>query len=189
MRSCLHDLWTWLLKRRVIRPHEMPEFPAIEYELGWRNIIDIPTQQAIIGKVQELSEGINPKIYIGIRFLMDEDRDLLNRFPEGLPDLHFFRHPGGIKGCKAGERFGSRYLWKWWKKASNLLGVSDVDLYGGTRHSTVTALGESLTPEQIRSGTLHSTNKAFERYFQGQARNARRVYETVLSLQQRTKIQ
>jgi integrase len=223
MRSCLHDFWSWLLKRRVIRPHEMPEFPAVEYELGWRNIIDIPTQQAIIAKVRELSENINPKVWIGIRwlsiyigvrpgeligireghinrregflvfphpkekrpkiiFLLDEDRELLARFPEGLPELRFFRHPAGIKGCRAGEPFGSRYLWKWWKKACDKLGVNGVDLYGGTRHSTVTALGERLSPEQIKAGTLHSTNKAFERYFQGHSRNAKFVYQTICKL-------
>jgi integrase len=224
MCSCLHDLWTWLLKRRVIRQNELPEFPAIDYELGWRNIIDIPTQQAIIAQVFDLSGHIDQKIWIGIRwlsvyigvrpgellslkeghinrregflifphpkekrpkiiFLLDEDREILARFPEGLPDLHFFRHPAGIKGCRAGERFGSRYLWKWWKNACDKLGVKNVDLYGGTRHSTVTALGERLSPEQIRAGTLHSTNKAFERYFQGESRNARLVYQSAQNLQ------
>jgi integrase len=225
MCSCLRDLWTWLLKRRIIRQHELPEFPAIDYELGWRNIIDIPTQQAIIAQVCDLSGHIDPKIWIGIRwlsvyigvrpgellslkegyinrregflifphpkekrpkiiFLLDEDREILARFPEGLPDLHFFRHPAGIKGCRAGERFGSRYLWKWWKKACDKLGVKNVDLYGGTRHSTVTALGERLSPEQIRAGTLHSTNKAFERDFQGESRNARLVYQAAQNLQE-----
>jgi hypothetical protein len=63
-----------------------------------------------------------------------------------------------------------------------MLGVKGVDLYGGTRHSTVTALGEKLSPEQIKAGTLHSTNKAFERYFQGEARNARLVYQAAIKL-------
>jgi hypothetical protein len=60
-----------------------------------------------------------------------------------------------------------------------------VDLYGGTRHSTVTALGEKLSPEQIKAGTLHSTNKAFERYFQAEARNARQVYQAAQSMQEK----
>jgi hypothetical protein len=75
-------------------------------------------------------------------------------------------------------------LWKWWKKACDKLGVKNVDLYGGTRHSTVTALGERLSPEQIRAGTLHSTNKAFERDFQGESRNARLVYQAAQNLQE-----
>jgi hypothetical protein len=75
-------------------------------------------------------------------------------------------------------------LYKWWKKACNNLRIENVDLYGGTRHSTATALGEKLTPEQIKSGTLHTTNRAFERYFQGNARNAKLVYQTAQNLQQ-----
>ena len=43
---------------------------------------------------------------------------------------------------------------------------SGVDLYGGTRHSTVTALGEYFTRDELReSGTFHAS-EAFERYFQ-----------------------
>jgi integrase len=217
MKSCLHDFWTWLRRRQVVKLAEVPEFPEINFELGWRQIIDIETQQAIIAKVEELADPINPKIAIGIRwlstyvsvrpgellaikeghinrrdgfiliphpkekkpkiiFLLDDDIELLRAIPAGLPDLHFFRHPAGIKGCAAGEPFGPRYLWKWWKKACEKLGIEGVDLYGGTRHSTVTALGDELTPEQIKDGTLHSTNKAFERYFQGEARRARVAY-------------
>jgi hypothetical protein len=101
-----------------------------------------------------------------------------------LPHLYFFRHPQGIKGCKEGQKFGEKYLYKKWKKACENLGIYDLDLYGGSRHSTATALGEILTPEQIKQGTLHSTNKAFERYFQSDARNAKLVYQTAQDLQQ-----
>ncbi|MGA2228263.1 MAG: hypothetical protein ABSH41_27835 [Syntrophobacteraceae bacterium] len=34
-----------------------------------------------------------------------------------------------------------------------------------TKHSTVIALGEDFTPEQIKKASRVSTNKAFERYF------------------------
>ena len=101
-----------------------------------------------------------------------------------VPHLYFFRHGEGISGATAGERFGQRYLWKWWKKACENLGISDVDLYGGTRHITATALGQMLTPEQIKAGMMHSTNRAFERYFQKQAGAARGVYQAVSNLQQ-----
>ena len=36
---------------------------------------------------------------------------------------------------------------------------------GGTRHSSTLALLDHATPEQIRRATMHSTNKAFERYY------------------------
>jgi len=45
------------------------------------------------------------------------------------------------------------------------LGIENVDLYGGTRHSTAIALTEFATPEQIKRATMYSTNVAFERYY------------------------
>jgi hypothetical protein len=112
------------------------------------------------------------------------DIEILKQFPTGLPHLYFFRHPEGISGCKAGQRFGEKYLYKKWKKACENLGIHEIDLYGGTRHTSATESAKELTPEQIRQGTLHSTNKAFERYFQPHARNAKLVYETIRDLQQ-----
>ena len=40
-----------------------------------------------------------------------------------------------------------------------------IDLYGGTWHSTVRELRKYRTPEEIRLGSMHSTNKAFERHY------------------------
>jgi hypothetical protein len=107
----------------------------------------------------------------------------LKQFPRGLPGLFFFRHPVGLSGAKAGERFGNKYLYKYWKRACNNLGIKDIDLYGGTRHSTVTALSKHLTPEEIKAGTLHSTNKAFERYFRAQTTTSKLVHETARRMQ------
>ncbi|MDW7772522.1 MAG: site-specific integrase [Desulfobulbaceae bacterium] len=98
--------------------------------------------------------------------LIPEDIKILNSFPPGLPDLYFFRHSPGVSGASPGSRFGQKLIYKWWKKACDNLGVQDVDLYGGTRHSSAVALREHATPEQIRRATMHQTNKAFERYFQ-----------------------
>jgi integrase len=116
-------------------------------------------------------------------FLNEDDIELLKNVPRGLPDLPFFRHPNGISGCKAGKKFGAKYFYKWWKKACKNLGIENLDLYGGTRHSTATALGDYLSKEDIKAGTLHSTNKAFERYFQGEARKAKRVYQKARDIQ------
>jgi integrase len=226
IRSCLHDFWTWLRKRRVITLQQVPEFPDVSYELGYRNIIEIDTQQAIIAEIRRLTWDINPKIYMAVRwlsvyiavrpgeligiqekhirysdgiiivphvkdkkpkviYLLDEDIELLNSIPRGLPDLHFFRHPAGISGCKAGQKFGPRYLYKWWIKACNNLGVAGVDMYGGTRHSTASALATVLDPSEIKThGTQHSTNKAFERYFQRKASHSLKVSKAVTGLQQ-----
>ena len=102
--------------------------------------------------------------------------------PRGLPHLDFFRHPAGISGCQAGPRYGARYLYKKFKKACDVLNVEGLDLYGATRHTTASALGDIMTPEQIRQGTLHSTNRAFERYFQPDAKNAKKVYQAAKGL-------
>jgi integrase len=228
MKSCLHDYWTWLRKRKIITHQQFPEFPETPYELGYRNITDIATQQKILQEIKRLTYHINPKIWLGIKwlatyvsmrpiemynlqeediipdmgilfikspkekskkrpkliYLNDDDIEILRNMPRGLPHLYFFRHTKGIKGCKAGQRFGEKYFYKKWKKACSNLGIYELDLYGGTRHTTTTALSEKLTPEQIKQGTLHSTNKAFERYFQADFRNERLVYQTAKDLQQ-----
>jgi integrase len=222
IKSGLHSFFVWCRKRRYIEA--VPEFPEVPFELGFRNLIEIPTQQRIINEIYEISKGVNIKIWIAIKFLstyvsirpgemlnvrerdlnlsggfiviphpkekkpkiaslLDEDKELLKAIPRGLPDLFFFRHPAGLSGAKAGERFGNRYLYKYWKKACANLKIEGIDLYGGTRHSTVTALSEHLTPEQIKAGTLHSTNKAFERYFRAQATTSKLVHETARHMQ------
>jgi len=121
----------------------------------------------------------NPKLI----YLLDEDVEFLKSIPRGLPELPFFRHEKGLKGVRGGAVFGPRYLYKWWKKACKEVGVEDIDLYGGTRHSTVTALSKSLTREEIKKGTMHSTNKAFERYFQKQSSDAKMIYQEARNLQ------
>ena len=51
------------------------------------------------------------------------------------------------------------------------------DLYGGTRHSSAIALRKYRTPEEIKRATMHSTNKAFERYFYIEGEDLRDIYE------------
>ena len=188
----LHALFKWFEKReRKDNPsYRVPEFPKVDYELKWRKIVDKETQSAIIEEVKRISYHINPKIWIGIKWLatyisirpfelinikekdiilnpgfliirknkekkpkmvplLDEDVESLKTLPRGLPHLYFFRHEKR-KGAKPGERFGEKYLYKWWKKACENLGIHDVDLYGGTRHSSAIALKEFFSPEQIR---------------------------------------
>jgi len=67
LRSTLHQFWTWLCRREKTVP--MPDIPDVQFELGWRVIVDISTQQAIIDKVREISWAINPKIWLGIHIL------------------------------------------------------------------------------------------------------------------------
>ncbi|MFH1886703.1 MAG: site-specific integrase [Pseudomonadota bacterium] len=109
--------------------------------------------------------------------MLPEDVEIVRSLPRGLPDMPFFRHAAGISGVREGAPFGDKYLYKWWKKACANLGVEGVDLYGGTRHSTVMALRHRATPEQIKGGSMHSTNEAFERYFGRQDSDALNMYQ------------
>jgi len=50
-------------------------------------------------------------------------------------------------------------------KACAHIGIEGVDLYGGTRHSSVRALiAEQYAPEQVKQAAMSETNNAFERY-------------------------
>lgn len=216
MAACLGQFFKWVERRYRI---PAPEIPRVSFELGWRNIIDIETQQKIIAEVGRISRSTNPKIHIGISWLaiyldirpgeltslterqidlklgavviphpkekkpkivlLDaEDIERIRSLPRGLPDLYYFRHPPGISGVKPGTKFGVHYLWKWWKRACGNLGIDGIDLYGGTRHSTASALGKICTPEEVRDRTGHAS-KAFERYFQGRAARALAVTEKI----------
>jgi integrase len=94
------------------------------------------------------------------------DMDLLASFPRSpFQAMPFFRHPKGVSGVHENEPFGKRYLYKWWMKACGNLGVKGIDLYGGTKHSTVRDLRRrGKSPEEIKRSTKISTNEAFDRY-------------------------
>lgn len=204
IRATLHAFWQWLRRRRVLTRDQVPEFPEITYKLGWRNTVSKGTQEAILAESKRISWHINPKIWIGHKwlctyynlrpielthlqekdfnydegvvtvwykktkepelvFFLPEDLELAKSFGPAFPELYFFRHMKGIGGVTPGSRFGPKYLYKWWKKACKNLGIEGLDLYGGTRHSSVRALAEKFTPEQIKR-VGWKTNKAFERY-------------------------
>ena len=97
--------------------------------------------------------------------------------------MFFFRHQSGRSGIKQGDQFGPKYFKVWWDKACKNLGIKDVGLYGGTKHTVATALGSILTPEEIkRGGTGSRTNKAFDRYFQPQRQEKLKVKSAIRML-------
>lgn len=112
--------------------------------------------------------------------ILPEDIELLKSFPPSFPAMPFFRHIGGISGVAENTAFGQKYFYKWWMKACNNLGIKGVDLYGGTRHSSARALRLHRTPEEIKRATMHTTNKAFERYFQIEADDLRNIYQDTI---------
>jgi integrase len=233
IRSTISDFYKWLVNRKYLKRHEVPDIPKVPFKLGWRNTITREVQDHVIEKVITLCD--NPRVGIAIKFLatyvnvrpgelvqiregdidlegrriklrrettkegddkyiflIDEDIGLLkslqDRSPKAFPALPFFRHFKGNGAAKPGQQFGHDLLYKWWKRACKELGVEGVDLYGGTRHSSVIYLREQgFSPEEVKRASMHSTNKAFERYLQvtaneltpiyGAARNGKKIRE------------
>lgn len=154
----------WLATYISIRPGELLNLKEQD--------IDIKLGYFIIPHPKEKRPKLVPMI--------DEDIEILKSMPRGLPHLSFFRHVKGISGVAAGKKFGNKYLYKIWKKACSNLGVDGVDLYGGTRHSSTTHALNFFSPEEIRrSGTLHSTNKAFDRYLQIKTNDSIKIYQKI----------
>lgn len=113
-------------------------------------------------KADTTKEGKDKIIY-----LTEEDIRILSSYQKAMPHVPFFRHFQSNGGAKAGDQFSRSYLYRCWKRAANRVGIEGVDLYGGTRHSTVAFLkGTGLSPEQIKRMSQHKTNAAFERYLQ-----------------------
>jgi hypothetical protein len=76
-------------------------------------------------------------------------------------------------------------MYNWWMIACRNLNIEGVDLYGGTRHSTASALGNHFSKEELREfGTMHASNKAFERYVQNERDKSIRVYEKVQEMKE-----
>lgn len=220
MKSCLHSFWTWLRKRKVITHGQIPEFPEVKYKLSYRKVVGKEQQIAILDEVKRISFHINPRIWLGIKWLctyisirpgelikinesdidvsngyifiknhktegqgeiksvplLPADIEFIKSMPTGLPHLRFFRHTSRLSGCRPGQAFGEKYFYKWWKKACENLGIEGVDLYGGTRHTSAVALRKFHSPEEIKRGTMHTSNKAFERYFRLEGDDLRDIY-------------
>lgn len=120
--------------------------------------------------------------------LADEDTQMIESLwePKGLPNMFFFRHLKAKSGVKAGTQFGPKYFKIWWDKACKNLGIENVDLYGGTKHSTVTALGKILSPEQIQRGGTGHASDAFKRYMLPDINEATLVRQAVSKIQPQT---
>ena len=113
-------------------------------------------------------------------YLLPEDLTLAKSFGPAFPEQYFFRHIQGNGKAAPGQRFGEKFWYKWWKKACDALGITGIDLYGGTRHSTVRHLIGQFSPEQIKRGSWQ-TNKAMERYLGPVERNQKHLIYQVSS--------
>lgn len=118
--------------------------------------------------IRHTKEGKEKRIY-----LLQADLEFIRALPQGVPALPFFRH-AKLSGVTEGTQFADGFLLRWWNHACRNLGIKGVGLYGGTKHSTVTAAREFMTPEEIRRYvTEHQTNAAFDRYLQVDAQKQR----------------
>ena len=109
--------------------------------------------------------------------LLPEDIELPNSIPRGFPEMPFFRHTKSSRGVPENKRFATDYFYRWRKMACENLSIKGVDLHGGTRHSTVTALSEHFSRGEIKEhGTGHDTSKAFERYMQAESKKSLKIY-------------
>lgn len=111
--------------------------------------------------------------------LIEEDIKILKSMPRGLPHQPFFRWEKDYRSGKAGNRFGCNLFYDNWIRACKQLGITGIDLYGGTRHTSVSSLGQHYSYDEIKEhGTRHTTSKAFDRYFmRGEVKLSRAIYE------------
>ncbi|MCG8551599.1 MAG: hypothetical protein MI799_14460 [Desulfobacterales bacterium] len=207
----LHDFWYNFLyeEEEILNLSQLPKFPQIDVQLGFRKLVDIETREKIVDTLKERTYNRSPKIWLGVdllctynslrpgdlRSLKEGDIDLeygvltfwrptkskkrkdpkvirirlidfhVNEFKKmkqaypAVDSVLFFRSPNG-------EPFGINLFYKHWKKACKELGIYDLDLYGGTRHSSITAIAKAAGKEKARKYSGHLTNKAFDRYCQ-----------------------
>ncbi len=124
-----------------------------------------------------------PKLVRLLEHHADHWRDLMLSIPviNGSPLM--FRHQQTRKGCRKDQPYGKRYFYKWWIKACDNLGIKGLDLYGGTRHTTTTALADLADPASAKMASGHQTNKAFDRYCQAADKTAFKMAKLISPVQ------
>jgi integrase len=203
--TSIRAMYVWLKKRQEIQV--IPEFPDVEFELGYRKTVDKETQTAILDDIKAHEPF---KVWLGIRFLATyisiRPMELMNVTWGNIDEKNgyiYIPHPkekkfkavpilpedtvllGELpKGLPLsfvfgdnGNRYGINRFYRSWKRAASRCGVEGVDLYGGTRHSSARALRKFFSPEEIKRATMHSTNQAFERYFTMESDDVRSIYK------------
>ena len=156
----------WLATYVSIRPGEMRNLRERDIDVNGFFVVIKPKEK-------------KPKLIP----MLDEDIELYRGLPTSFPDLPFFRHLVRTGAAPPGSKFSLEMFRRNWNAACRTLGIEGVDLYGGTRHSTASALGAIFTRDELReSGTMHATNAAFDRYMQYKAEPSRRIYETANKL-------
>lgn len=211
IKITIHNFFQWLVRRRIIRQEQTPEFPEWRYELGFRRTLKKSVQESVLAEVHRMEWGTNPRAYMALRWLstyislrpgdltvileehvalsrglvtvpthktsksthkikiiplLSEDVAMAETLQTGFPKMSFFRWDTGGNGKRAGDPYGRNYLYKLWMRACKNPDVTGVDLYGGTRHTTMQYLRKKPSPEGVKRLSLHTTNKALDRYLE-----------------------
>lgn len=129
---------------------------------------DIDRVQGTITVTKHKTSRLTPK---RIR-LLPEDRELLRRCPDGGPHEKFFRD-------LQGNPYGDKKLIRAWKRACSRVGIQGVDLYGGTRHSTVISLYREggFSPEEIRVAGGWKSMASYRRYFNMDIEDVAKIHQ------------
>jgi integrase len=67
-KANLHAFFMWLVKRRVLRRDQLPEFPELSFSLGFRKTVDKKTQEAILAEIR-MRTADNPRVYLAFRMI------------------------------------------------------------------------------------------------------------------------
>lgn len=199
--STMREFIQWFYDREEL--YDIPKFPEVSFELGYRKTIDKETQTRIIEEVRRIAShqvwllikllaryiSVRPEEMRSLKWenvdehngylffpypkekehkavpVLKEDMDAILALGRGVPSMPVFSE----------VKYNRPY--KVWKRACKNLKIEGVDLYGGTRHSSARALRLYHTPEEIKRATMHSTNKAFERYFTMEGDDLRSIYK------------
>ncbi len=67
--SQLHDFWVFCRKKRALTWADFPEFPVIDYDLGYRKVTTWKNQEIVLNKIKERTYHINPKVWFAADLL------------------------------------------------------------------------------------------------------------------------
>jgi integrase len=68
--TVLHNFFAWyLVEEEVLQSHQVPKFPEIEFELGWRKVITWEQQDAILDQIRKDTWEVNPKLWLAADLL------------------------------------------------------------------------------------------------------------------------
>ena len=123
--------------------------------------------------VRDTKEG-DPKTFP----LISAHLDLVDQLPLAFaPNMPFSVMTGTGGTQKPGGRFSRQMIWAALKRACARHKIYDVDLYGFTRHSLLTAMRQSRSFKDVKTMSGHTTNKALARYIVDETSVEKSLYE------------